>query len=136
MTKRSTIVRSDLLELAIETVIQDTRIPKDLRTALAAYRNQRAFLNSHGIRVVPPKTTRLSNRPDNSGSNVGDPGCTDLARKIDVQMWIDVESLDWSLWINGHLHEHITLEILEDLIDYTVVASVLSITKTFSPRPQ
>jgi 16S rRNA U1498 N3-methylase RsmE len=55
MTKQSTIVRRDALEQALQTVIQDIRIPKNLRTALAFHPKQR-----HGICVVPQKSTSLS----------------------------------------------------------------------------
>ena len=148
MTKRSTLVRTDPLDQAIQTVIQDIRIPKKLRTALAFYQKQQADSNNHGISVVPPKSTNPLNtfrraddcRPDNSGSNEGDNiengAFTDLARKIDIHMWMNVESLDWSLEINGHRWEHATLEDVESLIECSVVATVSSVMKTFSARPQ
>jgi hypothetical protein len=148
MTRQSIIARQDALEQAILTVIKDARIPKTLRTALEVYGRQWAEPNNHGISVVPPKSTNPFNtfrraddcRLDNSGSNEGDNiengAFTDLARKIDIHMWMNVESLDWSLEINGHRWEHATLEDVESLIECSVVATVLSVMKTFSARPQ
>jgi hypothetical protein len=148
MTKQSTIVRTDPLEQAIQTVIRDIRIPKDLRTALGVYQNQRADLNNHGISVVPPKSTSLTTafrfadgcQPDNLGScedATQDTGVsTDLAREMDVQMWINIESLDWSVEINGYRHEHITIEVMEALIECAVIQTVSSVMRTFSARPQ
>jgi hypothetical protein len=133
MTKQSSIVRADPFELAIETVIHDTRVPRHLRTALAAYRSQRANPNNHGISVVSPRSKSPSKTCQPAD---GCRFCTSLAQKIDIQMWIDVESLDWFLQLNGHLHERITLETVEALIDFAFVASVRSILKTFSPQQQ
>jgi hypothetical protein len=148
MTKQATIVRTDPLEQAIQTVIQDVRVPKDLRTALGVYQNQRAELNNHGTSVVPPKSTRQSTafrlaggfQPDNSGScedAAQDTAVfTDLVRGIDIQMWINIESLDWSVEINGYRHEHITIEVMEALIECAVIQTVGSVIRTFSARPQ
>lgn len=147
MTTQSTIVRTDPLDQAIQTVIQDIRIPKNLRAALADYQRKRADLNNHGISVVAPKPKSPSSfhladgcQPDNSGSNEGNsiPNgvCADLAQKIDIQMWIDVESLDWCAEINGYRHKHIALEILEALIECAVIEAAGSVMRTFSVRPQ
>ena len=148
MTKQSTIVRTDPREQAIQTVIRDIRIPKDLRIALGAYQIQRADLNNHGISVVPPKSTGLTTafrradgcQPDNLGScedaTQDTAVFTDLVRGIAVQMWINIESLDWSVEINGYRHEHITIEVMEALIECAVIQSVGSVMRTFSVRPQ
>jgi hypothetical protein len=145
MSKQSTIVRTDPLKQAIQTVIQDIRIPKDLRTALGVYQNQRADLNNHGISVVPPKPTRLTTgfhladarQPDNLRSCEDGSGVfTDLVRGMDVQMWINIEALDWSVEINGYRHEHITTDIMEALIECAVIQTIRSVMKTFSARPQ
>src|ERR1700759_2403199 len=148
MTKQSTIVRTDPLEQAIQTVVQDLRIPKDLRIALANSQRERTGPNNHGISVVPSKFAgsstafRLaeSSQPNTSGSCV-DSGIlngvrTDLAQRIDIQMWINVESLDWVVEINGHLHKNIPLDFVEALIECAVISAASSVMKTFSARPQ
>jgi hypothetical protein len=39
--------------------------------------------------------------------------CTLIAREIKISLWHNDESLDWSVEINGHLHEHVTSEVME-----------------------
>jgi hypothetical protein len=145
MTKQSTIVRRDALKQAVQTVIQDIRIPKNLRAALAFYQKQR-----HGISVVPPNPTSLSTavrvadgcQPDNSPSFAnGDGGIlnglyTGLGQGLNIQMSIDPESLDWSVSINGVSHDHITRDEMESLIELFVVMTGNSVIRLLSARLQ
>lgn len=57
-------------------------------------------------------------------------------RGIQISLWINDESLNWSLEINGHRHEHVTSDDMESLIEFAVVAAELSLTKAFARRPQ
>jgi hypothetical protein len=52
MTEQFASVRIDTLELAIETVIHDARIPKTLRTALEVYQGQQAELNMPEMAIM------------------------------------------------------------------------------------
>jgi chromosome segregation ATPase len=102
MTTYSTIVLPDSVEHAIQTLIQDTRLPNNLRTALALYRNKRTDV------------------------------CTIGEKEIEISMWINDGSLDWSVEINGCRHEHVTSGVMEALIEGAVIAAEASLTRAVS----
>jgi hypothetical protein len=128
MTMQSTIVRPDALDQAIQIVIQDIRIPKNLRTALAVYQNQRADRLANGC------------KPDNSrsceGNGILNCFCTGLGQGMNIQMSIDSESLEWSVEINGVRHERVTRDDMEALIECAVIVTETSMLKLLSARPQ
>jgi hypothetical protein len=150
MTKQSTILRTDPLDQAIQTVIQDFRIPKNLRAALVVYQTKRAKLTNHGISVVPRRSTSPSTdsrvgygcQPDDSRSFANGDGsilngiCTDLGQGMNIQMSIDPESLYWSVEINGDRHERITREDMESLIEVFVIITGNSLIRLLSARLQ
>jgi hypothetical protein len=150
MSEQHTIVRVDALENAIETVLHDLRVPKRLRTALAAYQNERAGLNSRGLSLLQGRSSGLSNgsggadvrQCDNSrGSSDEDRTIlsrvrTTIEQGIEIQMWLNDESLDWSVEINGQRHEHVTSEVMEALVECAVIVAEGSVMKLLVLRPQ
>ena len=109
MTEQQHVVRIDVLEKAIETLIHDHRVPERLRTALAVYQNQRTGLNTRGLSLLPAKSSGLSKgsgcvadvcQPDKSRSSSNDHGTirsrvrTTIRPEIEIQMWLDDVSLD------------------------------------------
>jgi hypothetical protein len=150
MSEQHTIVRVDALENAIETVLHDLRVPKRLRTALAAYQNERAGLNSRGLSLLQGGSSGLSNgsggadvcQCDNSlGSSDEDRTIlsrvrTTIEQGIEIQMWLNDESLDWSVEINGQRHEHVTGEVMEALVECAVIVAEASVMKLLVLRPQ
>lgn len=151
MTEQQTIVRVDALENAIETVLRDLRVPKRLRTALAAYQNRRAGLNNRGLSLLPGRSSGLSKgsgggadvcQCDNSrGSSDEDRTIlsrvrTTIEQGIEIQMWLNDESLDWSVEINGQRHEHVTSEVMEALVECAVIVAEGSIMRVLVTRPQ
>jgi|ERR1700733_445609 len=151
MTEQRTIVRVDALEKAIETVLKDRRIPKKVRTALAVYQNERTGLNNRGLSLLPAAYSGLSR---GSGGVAGGCQCdnsrscpderrttlnrvrTSIEQKIEIQMWLNDESLDWSIEINGQRHEHVTSEVMEALVECAVIVAETSVMKVLVLRPQ
>jgi hypothetical protein len=150
MTEQHTIVRVDALENAIEMVLQDLRVPKRLRTALAAYQNDRAGLNSRGLSLRQGRSSGPSNgsggadvcQCDNSrGSSDEDRTIlsrvrTTIEQGIEIQMWLNDESLDWSVEINGQRHEHVTSEVMEALVECALIVAQMSLTRALTSAPQ
>ncbi len=153
MTEQSTIVRSDLLEQAIQTVIHDRRIPQNLRLALAVYQSQGAESKGLGISIRPSGQTALPVLPTAVGladvvapytsrsSANEDHGILDsvpaaIEHGIRVRVWHNDESLDWSVEINGQIHEHVTSEMMEALVECAVIVAETSLTRAFANRTQ
>jgi hypothetical protein len=42
-------------------------------------------------------------------------------REIKIRLWRNVEAQDWSVEINGLRHEHVSSEILEDLVEAALI---------------
>jgi hypothetical protein len=150
MTEQRNVVRVDNLETAIETVLHDLRVPKRLRAALAVYHNQRAGLNNRRLRILPGGSSDLS-----KGSGGAAEGClrdnlsssdkdgtilnrapATIVQGIEIQMWFNDESLDWSVEINGQRHEHVTSEVMEALVECAVLVAETSVVKVSALRPQ
>jgi hypothetical protein len=150
MTEQMIIVRADALEQAIQTLIHDLRVPKKLRTALAVYQNQRSGLNNRGLSLLPARSSRLSKgsgvadscQPGNSRSSSGEARTIPSSVRatgeqgVEIQMWLNDESLDWSVEINGRRHEHVTSEVMEALVECAVIVAETSVMKVLVTRPQ
>jgi hypothetical protein len=150
MTEQVTIMGADALEQAIQTLIHDLRVPKKLRTALVVYQNQRAGLNNRGLSLLPARFSGLSRwsgvadscQPDNSRSPSGEARTilstvrTTGEQGVEIQMWLNDESLDWSVEINGQRHEHVTSEVMEALVECAVIVAETSVMRVSVTRPQ
>jgi hypothetical protein len=152
--QQQTIVRVIAIEQAIQAVIRDLRIPEKLRTALAVYQHLRDPSN-RGIDILPgrqaertclPKAIRYSladvcqpyNSPGSTNEDCGIPNClpATIEQEIEIRMWHNDESLDWSVEINGQRHEHITSEIMEALVECALIVAQMSLTQVVAARPQ
>ena len=155
MTEQRMIVGTMALEQAIRTVIHDPRIPQKLRTALAVYQERRTDLDNCESdmlweeRTDPtclPKTIRYnlaefyqpgnSRNGRNEESNILSREPASIEQEIKIFLWHNDESLDWSIEINGQRHEHVTSEILEALVECTLILAQISLTRAFAHRPQ
>jgi len=155
MTEQRMIVGTMALEQAIRTVIHDPRIPQKLRTALAVYQERRTDLdNCEGDMLREertdstclPKTIRYNlaefYQPGNSRNgrneerNILSREPASIEQEIKIFLWHNDESLDWSIEINGQRHEHVTSEILEALVECTLILAQISLTRAFAHRPQ
>jgi hypothetical protein len=148
-------VRIKTLTEAIQTVIHDLRIPKKLRLSLAAYQDQVAHPRE-GENHIPPadqpqpkrlrKTTPLSlggvcqtcASLTITNDNRCTPDCRDALnqRQLAISLWHNSQSLDWSIEINGHRHEHVTSDIMEALIECALIVAQSQLTKPYNRRPQ
>jgi hypothetical protein len=59
-----------------------------------------------------------------------------IEQEIEIRMWHNDESLDWSVEINGRRHEHITSEIMEALVECALIVAQMSLTQVVAARPQ
>jgi hypothetical protein len=154
MSEQLNILRAEALQQAIHTVIHDVRIPAKLRTALAIYQEQ--WADPHNgetdlVGVVLPEPTSQSKtfRPSpaevfeshclgRSTSEDGGLNCfrASIEQKIEIRMWHNDESLDWSVELNGRRHDHVTSEVLEALVECALIVGQASLTKTLALRPQ
>lgn len=48
---------------------------------------------------------------------------------INIKMWRNDEEQDWSIEINGLLHEHITSEIMGDLVECALIVAEKTLTE-------
>jgi hypothetical protein len=151
MTEQMIIMRADALEQAIQTLIHDLRVPKKLRTALAVYQNQRAGLDNRGLSLLP---ARSSGQPEGSGGiadvcqrdnsrsssdknrTILSQVRTTIGQGVEIQMWLNDESLDWSVEINGQRHENVTSEVMEALVECAVIVAETSVMRVLVTRPQ
>jgi hypothetical protein len=151
MTEQVTIMCADALEGAVQTLIHDLRVPKKLRTALAVYQSQRAGLNNRGLSVLPARPSGRSNGSgsiadvcprDNSRSSSDETRKilthlrTMIEQRVEIQMWLNDESRDWSVEINGQRHEHVTSDVMEALIECAVIVAETSVMTVSVTRPQ
>ena len=50
-------------------------------------------------------------------------------KQITIDLWRNDEELDWSAEINGLRHEHITSEIMEDLVECALIVAERTLTE-------
>ena len=83
---------------------------KPIQNAIEA----RWVLNSNGLR---------------SGS-----GCRLSCRKSNIKLWRNDQAQDWSIEIHGLLHEHVSSEIMEDLVECALIVAEKSWTEASTRR--
>ena len=154
MTKQSTIVRiTEPLDQAIQTVIQDIRIPKNLRNALEAYGRQWAEQKPE-VGTMRPEHTDVTCRPEIIRSTEADPyPCSSPSfahedsfllswESIVIEPGLriiarsDKHSLEWSIDINGQRNERVTFKVMEALIECALIAIENSLKRESCRRPQ
>jgi hypothetical protein len=55
-------------------------------------------------------------------------------QEIKIKLWRNDEPQDWSVEINGLRHEHVSIEILEDLVTAALIVAETWLTETTTPR--
>jgi hypothetical protein len=55
-------------------------------------------------------------------------------QKLNVTLWMN-EAEDWSVEINGLRHEHVSSEILEDLVECALISAQALLTEAATRRP-
>ena len=50
-------------------------------------------------------------------------------KQINIDLWRNDESQDWSIEINGLRHEHVTSEIMEDLVECALIVAETTLTE-------
>ena len=118
MAEQSVSVGTDTLQRAIQQIIHDPRLPRTLRTALEVYQGNCANTATLGPRFV------VSSHP------------TGNEQTIQLLISRSEESLDWSIEVNGHLHEHVTSEVMEALVECAVIVAETSLMRAITQRPQ
>jgi hypothetical protein len=155
MTEQVSGARIKTLTEAIQTVIHDLRIPKKLRLSLAAYQDQAAHLRegeNHIPLVGQPEPKRLrktiplnlggvchtcaSRTITNEKRCIVDGRDALIQRQLTISLWHNSESLDWSIEINSHRHEHVTSDIVEALVECALIVAQSQLTKPYNRRPQ
>ena len=127
MTEHLTRAGFDALEQAIQTVIHDSRVPKTLRTALGVYQDQLAILNNRETAMMRAGLTEPAGPPETIRSSL---------TMIEIYIWRNDESFDWSVEINGQRNCHVTSDVMEALVECAVIAAETSLMRGFSDRPQ
>jgi hypothetical protein len=59
-----------------------------------------------------------------------------MTQGIEIQMWLNDESQDWSVEINGQCHEHVTSEVMEALVECAVIIAEASVLRVRVLLPQ
>jgi hypothetical protein len=144
MTEQRNVMRITALERAIQTVVNDTQIPEELRTAMAAYRDLRRAEPTEPVCL--PKTIRsslsgVSERLNSRHATYQDRcilSCerTAIEQEIRINLWYNDEVPDWSIEINGCRHEHVTSETVEALVECVLIVAQSSLADLSAQRPQ
>jgi hypothetical protein len=143
MAEQFTSARIDTLEQAIQTIAHDDRVPKTLRTALEAYQERRAELNKAEFGRKLSGRTEITYLPNiTHSSDAGPYPCnsptesTVVEQALWVRMQYNRQSHDWSVRINGYLHEHVTSEVMEALVECAVLCAETSLFEAIPQRLQ
>jgi hypothetical protein len=51
-------------------------------------------------------------------------------REINIKLWRNDELMDWSMEINGRLHEHVSDESLIDLVEGSLIVAAKSLIRS------
>jgi hypothetical protein len=57
-------------------------------------------------------------------------------QEIKIKLWHNEEAQDWSIEINGLRHEHVTTEIMEDLVECAQIVAEKSLMEASTRLPQ
>jgi hypothetical protein len=57
-------------------------------------------------------------------------------QEIKIKLWRNDEAQDWSIEINGLWHEHVSTEILEDLVECALIVAERSLVDASTRLPQ
>jgi hypothetical protein len=152
MSEQLATVGINSLEQAIQTVIHDLRIPEKLRTDLAVYQGLQDDPNNLDIGVLRaeqkeptclPKTIRSSaagvcQRRYSQTARQKGRNCefTLLEQDIGISISLNNDSLDWSIEIDGLLHEHVTSEVMEALVECSLIVAQSLLIRGLTQRPQ
>jgi hypothetical protein len=148
MTKQSTMLRSNALEQALQTVIHDVQIPKNLRTALESYRRQSAEHSNSQVEAMCPEHKEISRSSEADPYSCDSPSLADedsvllscesiiIAHGLRIIAKYDKQSVKWSIDINGQRYERVTFKAMEALIEGAVIATEISLKREFCRRPQ
>jgi uncharacterized protein (UPF0147 family) len=143
MAEQFTSARIDTLEQAIQAIVHDDRVPKALRTALEAYQERRVELNKAEHRRMLSGWTEITYLPNMTHSRDAGPyPCSSPTESTVVEqaLWVHMhynrQSHDWSVTINGHLHEHVTSEVVEALVECAMICAETSLMEAIPQRLQ
>jgi hypothetical protein len=155
MSEQRSIATIITLEQAIQRLIHDLRVPERLRTALAIYQDVGIDLSDFEIGMPRAEQTEPTCLPKTIRSSLAGVcqqctsrnathecryilNCGDgvVGQGINIFLWRNEESLDWSIKINGLCHEHVTSDVMEALVECALVVAQMSSTKALAQRPQ
>jgi hypothetical protein len=54
-------------------------------------------------------------------------------QEIHIKLWRHTEAQDWSAEVDGRLHEHISTETVDELVEYVLVATQQALLKPETP---
>ncbi len=57
-------------------------------------------------------------------------------QEIILKLWCNNDATDWSVEINGLRHDHISAEIMEDLVEVAVIVAEESLANAATRQPQ
>lgn len=58
-----------------------------------------------------------------------------VMQEIKIKLWRNDQAQDWSIEINGLLHERVSSEIMEDLVECALIVAEKSWTEASTRRP-
>lgn len=56
-------------------------------------------------------------------------------QEINIKIWLNALE-DWSIEINGLRHEHISAQVMEDLLEASMIVAEKALTDAATRRPQ
>ena len=54
------------------------------------------------------------------------------AISINVTLWLNIRTQDWSVMLNDTIHRHVSMDIVESLVESYLIAAEASIVRTSS----
>ena len=52
------------------------------------------------------------------------------AISINVTLWLNIRTQDWSVMLNDTIHRHVSMDIVESLVESYLIAAELSLART------
>jgi hypothetical protein len=55
-------------------------------------------------------------------------------QKLDIVLWMNDQRDDWSIEVNGLRHEHVSSQVVEDLVECALIVAETSLMETAGPK--
>jgi 3-oxoacyl-(acyl-carrier-protein) synthase len=61
------------------------------------------------------------------------PGARVVVQEINIKLWRNADEKDWSVEVGGKMHEHVSTETVDELVEYVLVAAQQALLEPEAP---